>query len=70
MHDWAFMLGTTTVGVLCERVVAVCGRCGLIRTGRVAGSRSKEDRVDLRGDCPGERQEPTEDAPARGPRAE
>ena len=57
-----FMLGTSTVGAVGERVVAVCGRCGLIRTGRVAGSMSKEGRIDLRGDCPGEPQEPTEDA--------
>ena len=62
MHEWTFMLGTSTVGAVGERVVAVCGRCGLIRTGRVPGSMSKEGRIDLRGDCPGEPQEPAEDA--------
>jgi hypothetical protein len=62
LHEWTFMLGTSTIGAVGERVVAVCRRCGLIRTGRVAGSMSKEGRIDLRGDCPGEPQEPTEDA--------
>jgi hypothetical protein len=58
MHDWTFMLGVTGVGIPAERVVAVCGHCGLIRTGRVAVSTSKEARIDLRGDCPGKPQAP------------
>ena len=61
MHEWTFLLGVSTIGAVGERVVVVCGRCGLIRTGRVASSTSRESRVDLRGECPGEPQEPTED---------
>ena len=61
MHEWTFLLGVSTIGAVGERVVAVCRRCGLIRTGRIASSTSRESRVDLRGECPGEPQEPTED---------
>jgi hypothetical protein len=61
MHEWTFLLGVSTIGAVGERVVAVCGRCGLIRTGRVASSTSNESRIDLQGDCAGEPQEPTED---------
>jgi len=66
MHEWTFMVGPT-VGVPGQRVVAVCGRCGLIRSGRVDVGKSKESRVDLRGDCPGEPQEPAEDPPLERP---
>lgn len=62
MHEWTFLLGVSTIGAVGERVVIVCERCGLIRTGRVASSTSKESRVDLRGECPGEPQEPTDDS--------
>jgi hypothetical protein len=61
MHEWTFMLGIASVGAVGERVVAVCRRCGLIRTSRVAGTINKEGRIDLRGDCPGEPQEPMEE---------
>jgi hypothetical protein len=60
MHEWTFMLGSSTIGAIGERVVAVCRRCGLIRTGRVATATSTESRVDLRGDCPGEPQAPAD----------
>jgi len=67
MHEWAFMVGVSTIGATGERVVAVCGKCGLIRTDRVATATSEEGRIDLRGDCPGKPQAPT-DSPPREPR--
>lgn len=55
-HEWHF--GNSAKG---ENVyiTAVCSKCGLIR--RAAGVDGK--RIDLRGDCLGEPQEPEETTP-------
>jgi hypothetical protein len=72
-HDWkieAVVLSPSagSFGNLAQtpmRVVAICSRCGLIRTQLVPGPRH-ERHVDLRGTCPGEAQAP-EDAESAAP---
>ena len=45
-------------------VVAICDRCGVSRS-TPAGSGQNERHVDLRGECPGEPQEPEAVGPPR-----
>jgi hypothetical protein len=45
-------------------VVAICDRCGVSRS-ELAGSAQIERHVDLRGECPGEPQEPEAVGPPR-----
>jgi len=65
MHEWqinAVALGVTagSFGSLAQspiRVLAVCSRCGVIRTQVVPGPKH-ERHIDLRGACPGKPQTP------------
>ena len=59
-HDWHFGSTTANDGPL---ITAICKRCGLMRRATVS---SRDKHLDLRGDCPGEFQEPAKRAPLAG----
>ena len=55
-HEWKFLSGVRNDSLL---VLAVCKVCGLMR--RTVGVPDRH--VDLRGECPGEPQDPGESPP-------
>jgi hypothetical protein len=55
-HEWKFLAGVRNDSLL---MVAVCRVCGLMRRRTVADDRY----IDLRGECPGEPQEPETQSP-------
>ena len=64
-HDWSFL--ATRIGPEAPLVIAVCGRCGLMRSAPVADTKH-ERHIALGGSCPRQpqEQEPTEVAESAG----
>ena len=61
-HDWSFL--ATRIGPEAPLVIAVCGRCGLMRSAPLAEA-TEERHIALGGSCPRrpQEQEPAETAP-------
>jgi hypothetical protein len=63
-HDWRFVgstMGSSGNSAGVGLAVAICARCGTVRSGVVTPRR--EQRLDLTGECPGEPQVP--EAPSK-----
>lgn len=57
LHEWQF--GSAALGGGAAVVTGVCGSCGLSRVSRPLRE-GNDGYIDLRGECPGEAQEPPE----------